>query len=245
MIVNLWSTPRTGSNWYCAYLEKEYFDKYSKKLTRLNNCLNQFHLTGYINLESAGDFEYQYQDGFSYTDYYYDHLAKSIKSKRVYKERYRNISDQETHIIELLKKHDKSKNPLLIHSHVKTTSQRAFDFLYNLADKNVFIHRKNHIDQLSSYALAFHMKNFHSRKPMLSDVEIDPELLTNLTERIIHWYDIPKKGCEVVCYEDLDFDRYDLLKKQTTGNTFDQLSTVTQKLIIECDKKIEDFLSNL
>lgn len=245
MIVNLWSTPRTGSNWFCSYLEKEYFDRYSIKLTHINNCLNQFHLTGYINPEVPGDFAYQYSNGLSHTDYYYDHLAKSIKSKKIYGKRTRSKTEQEKHIISILQKHDKNKTPLLLHNHVATISQDGYDFLYNLADKNIFIHRKNHIDQLSSYAIASYHKDFHNQKPVISDVEINPDLITNLTERIIHWYTIPKYDCDVVCYEDLDFSLYGLPKKQTTGKTFDQLSISTQKLIIECDQKIKDFLSTV
>jgi hypothetical protein len=236
MIINLWSTPRTGSTWYTAYLSKNY-----KSSIVLHQFLNEFNLSSY-SLPNYKDNIYEYQHLACYRDFYYDNFSKKILYRIMCQARLRNIKEEEEYRIDLLEKHDSERYPLILHNHVKPMTEYAYKFLYNKASKNIFLHRKNFKDQLSSYALSYAIKNFHKRNyTIYENLEVDFEVLENLADRIIYWYKLPKYEDTIICYEELEFEKTEknMPEKQNFVSTFNQLSEKTQNYILYLNNKIK------
>ena len=245
MIVNIWSTPRTGSNWYSAYLLNEY-QKVNKNTFVIHQYLNHFHL---INYNGAGDWLYEYSKGLCYPAYIFNHLKQSIELTSICKKRERDEHSEEDYRIKLFEKHNYQKNPVILHNHVAPMSSKAYNYLFSKADKNVFLYRENLIDQLSSYALAFTTKIW---KPSLnyttqSNIDVDRNILENLYERILYWHTLDKTNCDIIKYEDLNFSQteYKLPIKQNLTSSFDQLSEQTKNVILELNEKFNSFVKTL
>lgn len=231
MIINIWSTPRTGSNWYAAFVAEKY-----KTKVRINQILNYYHL---INYYGNSDWIYEYYSGLYYPEYIYDTLKESIKQIKIQGKRIRNSIEEEKYRIELLEKHNHITNPILFSNHVSPMSKSAYEYLFNKADKNIFLYRENFIDQMSSYALGYATTQWKSTSNNIyADIDTDKEVLFNFYERILHWHSLDKTNCEIVKYEDLEFDKHENMPtKQNKIKAFDQLSNITQSFILELEKE--------
>lgn len=234
MIVNLWSTPRTGSNWYSQYLHQYYLES-NKRTILYTQYLNEFQMTGYHKF-GYGDLVYDYEPGLSYKYFYYDHLSKAISYKAKYEPRTLSLEQEESYRLDLIKKHNFDRNPAIFYNHVRPTSDYAYKYLFDLADKNIFLYRKDIKRQLSSYALGYGTKQYKASREnkVYENVEVEYPILKNLTDRIVHWYKLDKTNCEIICYEDLDFKKINNLPKQQNKiDPFTQLSSNTQSNILE------------
>jgi hypothetical protein len=242
MIVNIWSTPRTGSNWYSAYVLNEQKKTYPTT-AKISQYLNYYHL---INYYGDTDWVYEYTSGGAYLHYFYDELKQSIDTKAVFQKRQRDSKDEENYRIQLLEKHNKAKFPLVFHSHVAPMTEHGYKYLFDLADKNIFLYREDIVKQMSSYALAYATKQWKPTHIVTTyeDIEVSFDVLENLFQRILLWHKLDKTGCEVVKYEDLDFRTMTshMPKKQNTISAFDQLSGKTQKFIIDCQSRLKELL---
>ena len=107
MIVNLWSTPRTGSNWYSQYLYKKYSAE-NKRTLLYSQFLNYYHLINYSN-PKYNDFVYEYDKDCSYKSYEFDQLKGSISHKPVAEKRLLDSDDEEKYRLKLLAKHNHIK----------------------------------------------------------------------------------------------------------------------------------------
>ncbi len=239
MIVNLWSTPRTGSNWYSQYLHKKYLEN-NKRTILYHQYLNEYHMKGY-SLIGSKDYVYNYINGSSYTDYYFDYLKKAINYRAIFGPRKLELKDENLHRLELLDKHDFVKNPSIFYNHIQPIDKSAFTKLFDMADKNIFLYRKDIKRQLASYALGYGTNTYKPTKngSSESNIHVDYHVLENLATRIIYWYQFDKKDCKVVAYEDLDFDKFsDLPKKQNITDPFLRLSEDTKNSILTLVEKI-------
>lgn len=245
MIVNLWSTPRTGSNWYSVYLYNYYKELYPR-LQVYPQYLNHYHLYNYESRTSQ-DFVYQYDSSCSYKFYYFDHLRKRISSTYKFSVREIGIEEEEKYRLELLDRHDFKKVPSIFYSHVAPMSKRSYQKLFDIADRNIFLYRKNVKRQLSSYALAMGTQEFRAdpTKPYKphKDIDVNFDIIKNLADRIIYWHNLDKNGCEIICYDDLKFEeKYKFPIKQNIIDPFLQLSDTTQKHIVELDEYVKQNL---
>jgi len=240
MIINLWSTPRSGSNWYAGFLLNEQ-KKVNPKTIKIKHYLNYYHLKNYYS--DTGDWVYEYKNGLSYPAYSYDHLRQSIKKNIVNGERTKTVEQEEEYRISLFEKHNHIKNPLVLHSHFAPMSKRGYDYLFNKADKNIFLYRENFVEQMSSYALA-HGTNIwkpRAKLPIFENVDANEGVLKHLYERILLWHTIDKSGCEIVKYEDFDFNYQgnNMPIKQNKVSTFSQLSKKTQDVILHFEQELK------
>lgn len=231
MLVNLWSTPRTGSNWYSQYLYKKYSAE-NKRTLLYTQYLNEYHFINYTK-PNYNDFVYEYDKGCSYKSYEFDQLKEAISYVAITKQRQRNSKDEEKYRLDLLKKHNHKKNPSIFYSHVAPMSNLAYKTLYDMADKNIFLYRKDIKRQLSSYALAYGTTQYKPHKlKVYEDVYVNYDVIKNLVDRIIYWYNLDKTNCEIVCFENLEFGiDSSLPKQQNKIDPFTQLSLETQKHI--------------
>lgn len=232
MIINLWSTPRTGSNWYSQYLYKKYSSE--NKRTRLyTQYLNQYHFINYIK-PKYNDFLYEYNHGCSYKYYTYDYLRQAISYTSKAEKRIRDSDSEEQYRLELLAKHNYTKNPTIFYNHIAPMSDLAYNTLFDMADKNIFLYRKDIKRQISSYTLAYGTTQYKRSLKIYDNVIVEYTVIKNLVDRIIKWHELDKTECEIISYEDLEFDLYtDLPKQQNKIDPFTQLSSDTQKYILE------------
>lgn len=233
MIVNLWSTPRTGSNWYSQYLYKKY-SAIDKRTRLYSQYLNQYHFINYIK-PNYHDFVYEYDKTCSYKFYTFDHLRQSISHINKSEKRIRDSVAEESYRLELLTNHNDIKNPTIFYNHIAPMSNLAYNTLFDKADKNIFLYRKDIKRQVSSYVLAYGTSQYKQTTKIYKNINVEYNVIKNLVERIIQWHKLDKTGSEVICYEDLDFSLWEhsMPTKQNLIDPFLQLDETTQKNIIQ------------
>lgn len=241
MLVNLWSTPRTGSTWYSSFLYNQLREKRSRTFL-IKQYLNKFHFTNYV-FPNFSDYIYEYRDGASYLKYDFDHLTKSLRQRPVWDKRHLDPNSEENYRVNLLEKIDCVKNNLVFHNHIEPMSQMSYNVLFNKADQNIFLYRENVIDQLSSYAIGYYTQNYHKPNNTLSNVFVEENVLKYLADRIISWHRLDKSKGLVIKYEDIPFSNAsykNLPKKQNTKKAFEALSKETQDTVL----KLNEFVKN-
>ena len=234
MIINLWSTPRTGSVWYSKYLSQKYPG--SMLVTEM---FNRYHMNMYHVRDPVGairNFHQPVENGF-YKEYYLD--SNNFLSKQdIYGVRTRTIDQEEQYCFELLKKVNKDQI-LIMHNHIDPINNDIRTWLLANADKNYWIYRKNKKLQLASYAVALSTKKFAAfNKAAISyepvqDCELAP--LENLIRRIKVWDSFEKT--DKVAFEDIDF--FD-----APGFPLDQNTDPWSRLSIKMQKYIETLVNS-
>jgi hypothetical protein len=229
MLINLWSTPRTSSTWYSLYLLQKLKEQNPKTIL-LTQFFGQHRLTSYYK-PNFDNFVYQYENGCWYENYGLIANRKIQKLPPIHSKRIRNLIEEEKYRKSLIKKHNFSDYPIIMHNHVLPMNKEIYEFLHEKATKNIFIYRENFIDQLSSYAIAYQTNNFVEYKKKennISNIHINYDILKNLTDRIIYWHKLDKTNCEIIKYEDIDFSNSNNLPIKQNNNSFDKLSKQTQ-----------------
>jgi len=198
MIINLWSTPRTGSVRYSLILKSAYPN--SILITEL---FNRYHMDMYHKEENGKIFNlHEYENGFYYKSYFIKN--KILTFEKVYEKRIRNIIDEENYLINLLDSLDLEQT-YIFHNHVAPINPNILEKLTEMAVKNIYIYRKDKRQQLASYAIAYSTKQFALFNPQANSVglvnDINKSVLENLVNRIKIWDSLTKNG-EIVSYED-------------------------------------------
>lgn len=242
MIINLWSTPRTGSVWYSFKLLLEY-KKLNPKTVLLTEIFNPWHF-GIYRLLVNGNVKnfHHYEPGFFYEEYTFDPDGYLIRNK-IFAERSRNAQEEELYRRWIIDNVDLQKNTLIMHNHVHPLPIGIYDMLFHKAERNIFIGRESFLDQISSYAVAIATKNFskfsNTVDPIVENLNVDPNTLKQLTDRIIFWDNLNKSNCEVLNYENIDFSEIDnptnilVPVKQNISKAFDKLSEKAQEDILQ------------
>jgi hypothetical protein len=246
MIINLWSTPRTGSLWYSFKLLLQY-QKQNPNTILIAEMFNKWHFGIYNKIESGSIKSFQeYEEGSYYEDLILNTDSMIVKEK-VFAKRIRNISDEEEYRRNLIATYDAAKCILILRNHVMPLPLGIYDQLFNLASKNIFIGRKQFIQQISSYAVAIATKEFARFKPepfdtVLENLEVTESTLNDFVQRVLFWNQLIKDECEIVYYEDLNFEIENsnnvlLPLKQNSTSSYDKLSSNTQKIILKLASK--------
>jgi hypothetical protein len=241
MLTVIWSTPRTGSNWYSNYLINK---TQGKNITYLRQYFGKYNLYSYQKHYSQELF-YEYQRGMFYQEYYLDHFVKQIKTRIVSNKRTLNAAQEEAHRISILDKHNLEKNPVIISQHVKNIATDTYFYLRYKATKNIYLYRENIVDQLASYVVAMHTQKFmstYTSELPIKDAEIDIDKLDDLYYRITYWHMLDKTGCEVIKYEDLDFNTDSIIKRQHSTKCIDMVSEKMKEKILEYSENYKSFL---
>ena len=206
MIVNLWSTPRTGSVWYSHYLYKQY-----PTSLLITEMFNQYHMNMYHVKGQDGSIRNYHEfvpNGF-YKEYYLDDQSY-LTRRTVFAPRVRDIESEEKYCVDLLNRVNKNQI-LVMHNHIDPINSDIRDYLIKNADKNIWIYRKDKRQQLASYAVALSTKKFAAfNKAAVSHelvADIDPGPLYNLIRRIKVWDTIPKT--DTIAFEDVSFYDYE------------------------------------
>ena len=208
MLINLWSIPRTGSNWYARKLLRDYKKQFSDVVC-ISELFNQNIYSYYYKNEDGRIYflkdygpdcyylEYKMQDGL-------------IVEEKIYAPRTKTPWEEEAHRIELVRSTDRY-SVLILSNHVSPIDPDIFSELRSSAIRNIYLHRENIIDQIASFCVAFKTKHFISFSDSgttLRDLKVDPRVIDNIVERIIAWRELDKSAGEIVEYSQIDFLEY-------------------------------------
>jgi hypothetical protein len=239
MIINLWSTPRTGSVWYSKYLSSQYQN--SKIITEL---FNRYHMNIYhIDVDSGRLNFHEYQDNVNM--YYEDYVLLDgvISKTRIYSSRVRNIDDEEIHRLALFEKTDPSITYIL-HNHVMPMNINIRQQLLNTGE-NLYIYRQDRRAQLGSYAIAIATKQFVKLNQEPEDLTMitstNMQSLKDMIERIRVWDNMPKQSA--IAYENIDFTKSEISwpQKQNSNYTIKLSSDILSFI----DMLVSDYETNI
>lgn len=227
MIINLWSTPRTGSVWYSYHLQKKLCPS-----TLLTEPFNKYHMDLYYRIENGIMKNYhEYLPGSFYKNYSW--ANGKLMTERKFQQRTRTIEEEEKYLVSLLEKIDGETN-YVIHNHVSPMSENIRTKLMTMGE-NIFIYRKDKVAQLASYAIACETKEFvrFSRKENIQEkITIrDIEPLRNLINRIKVWDSLTKENS--IAYEDIGFYELDGMPIKQNADYLTRLSIESINQIIE------------
>jgi hypothetical protein len=236
-IINIWSTPRTGSTWYGKYLEA-----ITPGSTRINELFNNLGTTQYFYKTEAGDYLWReiYNPGC-----YYDTLRLNngrLVMQPIYEKKPEiGIIAEGEYYLDLIRQRDYNRT-VVIHNHVAPMPVSIRDQLMEVATENIFLYRRDKRLQLASMAITVATRKCNSLIKLQDACtpvpDIDPMILRALITRIKIWDDIPKNNA--IAYEDIQF--VDVpgvpLPQQMNDNHFGRLSK-NMKIII--DKLVEEY----
>lgn len=238
MIINLWSTPRTGSVWYSHHLASQYED--SLLITEMFNRyhMNMYHVCGEDG--TIRNFHYPVEGGF-YKEYYLNERRRLCRHT-VTGERVRTPDQEEEHYLDLLQRYDDQQN-LILHNHIDPINNSIRDWLISEGDRNVWMYRRDRRQQLASYAVAFSTKKFAAFMPQKEDNSIvedcNREPLQNLIRRIGVWDSFEKD--EMIAFEDVIFYNQEGFPWDQNSDPWKRLSPTMQEYI---DNLVTEYENN-
>lgn len=240
MIINIWTTPRVGAIWYSRFLSQKHNALWLSEFFNIHNVTlydyldhNQRHLT-----------TNNYFDGCFHREY---SLVDSKITMRLDKSiRQRNPDDEIQYRLDLLTKAMKYQS-IILHNQVKPMDSLLVKKLTEIADKNIYLYRKNKRAQLASYAIALgsnewvKWKNYDiNNLPVITDV--NKHSLLSLIDKIKFWDSLDKGNSQLLAYEDIDFfDNEGLPLKQN----FDYSLRLSDEIIKLINNIVTEYESNL
>lgn len=231
MIINIWSTPRTGSVWYSCY------QTYLHNGYLISEPFNTFYMIYHKSIDGRVFNLPDYEEGSFYIDYFLEDGAYT--SRKVFGKRERTVEEEEQYRLGLIEKLDLSKTHI-IRNHVSPLSESIRKRLLEIGQKNFYTYRKDKRAQLASYAIAFASKEFmlldeNKRTDDLVD-DIDTAPLEQLIERIKVWDKLEKE--EVIAYEEMPFQ--DILGFPVKQNK-NHYSRLSNRMIMLIDKLVSKY----
>ena len=168
MLINIWSTPRTGSIHHSYVLR----DEFNAQL--INEFFNRYHMSIYFTNYNGVKLNHtEYVPGSFYSEYFVD--SGKLSYRKIYGERRRTIDKEENYRLKLFDLIDINSQNLVMHNHVAPINKEVYNRLIGMTSKNVYVYRKDKRAQLASYAVAFSSKQFvlfkseYKHKSMVSD----------------------------------------------------------------------------
>lgn len=208
MLINLWSTPRTGSNWYARKLYRDYNKQFSNVV-----CISElFNQNIYSYYHRNEDGRIYFLKDYSPGCYFHDYRLQDgrIVEEKVYSLRDKTPEEEEARRIELVRNTDKN-SILILSNHVSPINPDIFNELKSVADRNIYLYRENVIDQIASFCVSFktrHFISFSDPGTVLRDLNVDIRVVDNIVQRIIAWRELDKTNGEIIEYSQIDFSEY-------------------------------------
>ena len=235
MLINVWSTPRTGSIHYSYVLR----DEYNAHL--INEFFNRYHMSIYFTTPNGVQLNHtEYVSGSFYHEYFVD--DGKLSQRKIYGKRLKSIKEEEEYRLGLINLLDFNTQNIVMHNHVAPIDQNVYTKLKETANKNVYTYRKDKRAQLGSYAIAFSTKQFilfkeeYKHKSKVAD--IDRVHLENLIKRI-KIYDSLEKTDEIA-YEDMEFKSSQYYPIKQVNNYIELLSDNMLNIIDQLASEYEN-----
>jgi len=236
MLINLWSTPRTGSIWYSKYLAKQYENSI---------WLSEFFNTHDMNLYSYFDKFRQHKSTteYSFGCWYRDYFIKDgiISYRLSYNPRRRAIHEEEVYRRSLIDQCNLKQN-IILHNHVRPMDDNIRKHLVSIADKNIYITRNNKREQLYSFAIALSTKEWvkytNGNQQEIQIDNVDLSQVNQLLDHIKFWDSIDKNNADIIAYEDINFVSIDgMPMKQNTNH----ISKLNISIVEEINRLVDEY----
>lgn len=234
MVINVLSTPRTGSTWFSMMLTKSLRES-DVDTTFLSEPFNPYHHKMYHQITPHGVLNHQnYIEG----SFYKKLVLKDglLMVEKIYAE---NAASRDQEFLEKLQVIRHANNTLVIHNHISPLDPNILNDLLQISEKNYMLIREDLWLQIASYMIAYHTKKFVSFAGQIEQSRFDTSIVNERilldlvarikTQRLI----IDRKNFpfDLVKYEDIQFkDDEDLPKKQNL-NAWDRLCSTDQKIV--------------
>lgn len=236
-MINLWTTPRTGSHWYAKKLARD-CNGYS-----LHEFFNRnIYLYYFINTEGRVYFLKEYQPGCYYLDYSLSADGRIISSE-VYDKHTRTVLGEESHRLSLFRQSNTAG--LVLSNHVFPIRPEIYKELRETASRNIFLHRSNIRNQLSSYCVSYATRHFvnygNGMTPAPVGLHVERHVLDNIAHRIRVWRTLDKTDSEIVEYENIDFTEYiddQMPTRQNVHDVFENLDDETKFYVLKLEKEL-------
>lgn len=238
MLINIWSTPRTGSVWYAHYIRSTIGDA-----TVLREPFNTLRYNTYHRVNDDGSIssDLRWSRGA-----HVDHLCAVdgiVKEHQLYSNRVVDIDKETERRLGIIKERDRSQT-LIMQNHIDSTSSNVVE--YCIANgRNIWIYRKDRRAQLASFAIAIATKKFTSyggrNQHVIDLTDTIDRHLTRLIERIAIWDRYDKSGGELVAFEDIKFFERDGFPRDQNINVYD---AITDRVAERIDKLVSDYEAN-
>lgn len=244
--INVFSTPRTGSTWYSFY-QKYLLEQLEKQnVVFLSEPFNPLHFNMYHEVTLSGLVinHRHFVEGSFYKKYDLENGALIVKN--VYEEKKHTMADEfESRLLCL----EKSTSSVVVHNHISPLDEKYYQTMLKLSTENHMTYRRDLRQQLASYAIAYHTKQFVSFGETKSEAPFDvsivvEDVLKNLCRRIrFQAQEIQKKSdsFKLVSYEDMNFVDFKKSPQKQNRNAWDRLLPLDQKMIE--DLLLEEFQS--
>jgi hypothetical protein len=235
-MINIWSTPRTGSTWYTHYLSSLYPGSIV-----VNEIFNSLASPWYFKLNEFGYYEFysRYVTGCFYEDVIL--VDRKIRVIREYKER-PVVDESEIRRYKAMFLNRDTSVKLILHNHVTPIHDELYQFLTNIADENIFLDRKDKRKQLASLAIASASGKYtlHDETLITDEVvaDVNEAALVKLIDSIKLWDKIPK--VKSLSYEDIPFQPVQdkIMSVKINDNHFSRLSP---EMIALIDKLVTQY----
>lgn len=234
--INVFSTPRTGSTWYSLFQKHLLEQKLKQEVVFLSEPFNPLHFNMYHEVTSSGLIlnHREFVKGSFYKKYELENEA--IIVKKIYEEKKQTMSEEFDSRLQCL---EKTISPVVVHNHISPLEEKYYLKLLELSTENYMIIRRDLRQQLASYAIAFHTKQFVSfgRKNSEETFEnsiIVLDVLKNLCRRIQFQVQETKRNADLfklVIYEEMDFIDFEKSPQKQNANAWGRLISTDQKII--------------
>lgn len=239
MLINVFSTQRTGSTWW-AYYQLTQLRKKIPQTTLLNEVFNQLeYFTLRPNDEYVGP----------HSEYFFgcfwrapnEECSKIVRNfSEMSKEENVNRFDRWIKYIRL------SEYPIVCHTHLSPiVDEKYLSQLNDMGDKNYVVYRENILDQLASMAIATYTGLWKTYLPNTVGSKYDYSIISGQVLNSVVWLhalistaptmiSTHIKNAEVISYESMPFDQtlYGMPRKQNQSS-FSRLCEQDQQIIIK------------
>lgn len=239
MLVNILSTPRTGSVWFTHHTSKNYNNP-SVFFGLFEPAMNSYYKIK--NSDGSGSYISDYRPDAFYYDYFLDE-SQNLRITKVFQERTLPYQEQIQLNFEKFKIAVKHQTIVLDH-HVGYEDNNITKYLIDHAQENIWIHRKNKRNQLASFVVALSTGRFtvYDKNHILTDAvpDIEVKYLESLLRKIKIWDSLNKGSDRIVAFEELNF--YDSPGFPVDANTNawsrigENMKTIIDQLLVEYEK---------
>lgn len=238
MVINVWSTPRTGSTWLSYFLKRKLSNK-KENIFFWSEPFNPYHFNLHYELTPAGKV-LSHQE-FRPNSFWKRHFLDEnnfLKVENVYSRKNFSWQDYTQQTLRILK-NISPEMTLILHNHLFPMEDQHFQACLQNCIQNYYTFRRDLKSQLASYAIAYHTKefvNFFSdrKETIFSDEIADAVVLKNLLMRIQKSKDRIStiENYIEVPFEEIDFFEFEHGPKKQNVDSWNQLCSKDQELIL-------------
>jgi hypothetical protein len=205
MIINVWSTPRTGSNLFAYNLQRSLPGSFI-----VSEMFNVYGMTAYYTRAPVTGSPTDcpaFVPGAFYVDYYEE--SGAILHRREYSLRHRTVPQEIQHRMLLLERVADTHRVLIFRNHVAPLPDGVYNQLTSIAHQSYYTYRRDKRAQLGSFVIANSTNKFiaFAASDLTTGIvnDIPTAYLDSLMRQVTCWDSLAKPSA--VAYEDMVYDQ--------------------------------------